>query len=166
MHRSLLALTWILFLLSGCSTSRTSSVALQPDGEIVVSGPDLPALHLEAGGETIPGLLSAFSWTDAQAGTTIGGENLIPDPPGFPAILSAQQDQTIEIVMPGSLEIPILTITERDADARPIRTVVLKPEDRRHSYVLDSERLVFLDVTAQWSNLDYVTYRFRVDLHR
>jgi hypothetical protein len=44
--------------------------------------------------------------------------------------------------------------------------VVLKPEDRRHSYVLDSERLVFLDVTAQWSNLDYVTYRFRVDLHR
>jgi hypothetical protein len=155
-----------LFLLSGCTSSRTSSVALQPSGEIAVSGADLPGLHLEFNGETIPGLLSAFSWTDAQAGTTIGGENLIPDPPDFPAALTAQVGQAVEIVLPESLEIPILTLTERDAAGRPIRTVVLKPEEHRHSYVLDSDRLALLDVTAQWPNLDYVTYRFQVDLHR
>jgi hypothetical protein len=157
----------IALLLAGCTTQRSTSISLEEDGGLVVSGATgLPELHLELDGVAVAGLLNAFSWTNEQDGTIIGGENLIPIPPGSPATLTAQVGQVVEIVLPAALTIPILTITERIADGSPIRTLVLKPEDHRHSYALDSERLALLDVTAQWPNLDFVTYRFQVDIQR
>lgn len=159
---------WLLLLalaLVGCLRSQSMTVGLDSEGEIVLGeGLALPAIHLESDGQTIEGSLSSFSWASEDGSSVWGGEHLIPEPPAFPGELRAGVGQSVDLVVTPAARVPILTITELDDQERLIRRLVLQPEANRYTYLLYSERLALLELTAQWSVQDFITYRFAVKI--
>jgi hypothetical protein len=165
MTKALIHLSWIALLMTGCMSVRSNSVAIGPGG--ITSDLDasaLPTIHLQFAGATLQGLQSAFFWEAPDGRSSFGAQNLVPNPPNYPSTLVAQVGQTVDIVVTSANFPPAIVITELDTQGIPISSSVLQPSASRTPYSLITHGQYILQVTAQWSSQNFVTFLFKVDI--
>jgi len=163
MKKSLIPLISLALLLIGCTTIKSSTIALGSDG-ITSSTPELPVIQLESYRKTIKGLESVFYWVAIDGKSEFGAQNLIPNPPNYPERLVARVGQSVDIVVLAT-DIPsAIVVVEADAQGTPIISTILKPISNRTPYSLVSEDQYYLYVTAQWLQPNYETYFFKVEI--
>jgi hypothetical protein len=163
MKNSLIHLIFLALLLVGCTTSKSSTIALGSDG-ITSSTLELPVIQLESDGKTIKGLVSAFYQVAQDGKSEFGAQNLIPNPPNYPDRLVARIGQSVDIVVLAT-DIPsAIVVVEADSQGTPIISTILKPISNRTPYSLVSEYQYYLQVTTQWLQPNYETYFFEVEI--
>jgi hypothetical protein len=165
MFKTLIRLTLLTLLLVGCMSNQSNTVSVSPDGVISRSNaPALPVIYLEFAGTTIHGLGSAYYWIASDGKSGSGAQNLVPNPPNYPSKLVAQVGQTVDIVVTSATVPPAIVVAEIDAQGIPISSSAVKPSSSRTPYSLNLKGQYILQVTAQWSWQNYVTYLFEVDI--
>jgi hypothetical protein len=160
--KALIHLSWIALLMTGCMRVRSNSIAIGTGG--IISEPALPAIHLQFAGASLQGLQSAFFWEAPDGRSSFGAQNLVPNPPNYPNTLVAQVGQTVDIVVTSANFPPAIVVTELDTKGIPITSSVLQPSASRTPYALITHGKYILQVTAQWSSQNYVTFLFKVDI--
>jgi len=164
MKKAFIYLLSLVLLMVGCTkNSRSLTITLGEDG-ITTSIPDLPVIQLEADGKTIKGLESAFYWVSSDGESEYGAENLIPNPPDYPDRLAARVGQGVDIVVLSTNFPSAIVVVEADVQGTPINSTELNPTSDRTPYSLVSEYQHYLQVTAQWSQREFVTYFFEVEI--
>lgn len=165
----LLVFGLLALLAAGCITGSRSvavTAVMNTTGQEMILpdlGSQVPAIQLEFAGTTVSGLQSEYLWLKPD-GTGGGGANLAPHPLGFPGTLTARVGQSIHIVTTPIQLLPTLVIMEFDRRGVPAASSVLHPEAEVTDYPLANSGPYILQVTAQWSIQNYVTYLFALDV--
>ena len=165
MFKTLTIFSFIALLIMGCTGQRSTPVALST--EINISNTEassMPTIRIESSGSSVQGLESGMSsWVDAN-GMGGGGGAPPENPPTFPGVLDVKAGESLEIVVTATSLVPALVVTELDMFGVPTVSSVLKPTTSTIPYSPNAVGHFVLQVTAQASWQQYVTYLFEVNV--
>ncbi len=167
---SRLALIGLLSLfLAGCGTFPWRVVRLAPTvvpprgpAPIVPPTPVLPILRLEYAGNAMAGERQSFNWTSGGSG--MGGSSSGSWPPHLPGTLTVPAGTNIDIVVSHSTPPAAMWVVEIDSAGVPTSSTALAPTTTAIPYTLSTGGSIVLQVMAQWTYQNYVTYLFAVEV--
>jgi hypothetical protein len=164
MFKTLTTLGLMALLIMGCTGPRSTPVTPASEAEASqVEASSIPTVHLESSGSSVQGLEIASSWVDA-AGLGGGGATPMANPLTFPGVLDVQAGQSIAIVVTADSPVSALLVTELTMDGVPMVSSVLKPTTSATLYSPTAVVHFVLQVTAQQSWQQNMTYLFEVNV--
>ena len=161
-----LLITLLPLLTTGCwvfGFGFARAVPVQPGGPPpgVPPTPVIPQIRLEYGGQSVTGVQSFYNW-QASSGSALGGGSSAPGQPG--TRLTAPAGASVNIVVALSAPPAVLWVAELDPNGAPIKAAAITPTSNTVPYPLDTPGQYLLQVTAEWTYQNQVTYIFELDV--
>ena|SRR5271157_1586448 len=165
MFKTLTTLSLVAMQIMGCSSLRSIPVVLSPEAETSrAEASSIPTVHLESGGLSVQGLETVSQWVDINGTSGGGGCDPLENPPTFPGVLDVQSGHSIEIIVTANSTVTALLVTELDMLGVPTVSSLLKPATSTTPYSPHAVGHFVLQVTAQQSWQQYMTYLFEVNV--
>jgi len=162
-----LALPIISLALTGCYVFGFGSVRAVPVGPggppNAQPTPVIPQIHLEYGGSTFVGRENYFAWSLPNG--AMQGSGAVA--PGFGnTLLQVPAGAAINIVIGPGAPPAVVWVAELDASGVPSRPVLLASPSTVTVFTLSTTGQYQLQVTAEWTYQNQVTYIFDVNVTR
>lgn len=122
--------------------------------------PSVPEIHLEYAGGRVTGVDSYFTWKTGNS--SFGGGGVQTGTPG--GTLTLQTGASLDIVITHSAPPAALWIAELDPGGVPVKSAALTPASNVNAYTPGTTGKYKLQVTAEWTYQNYVTYVFELDV--
>ncbi len=165
MFKELVPLSLIALLITGCTSLHSSPFVPSLGAEASrAEASSIPTVHLESAGSVVQGLETVSQWVESNGMSGSGGMTPLANPPAFPGELDVKAGQNLEIVVTANSPVPSLVVTELDMLGVPTISSVLKPTIRATPYLPYAVGHFVLQVTAQHSWQQYMTYLFEVNV--
>lgn len=121
--------------------------------------PQVPEIHLEYAGSSVSGVDSYFNWKTSNS--SFGGGGIRTGTPGGTLTLLA--GASLDIVVTLASPPAVLWVAELDGHGVPAKSTALTPTSNTTAYTPSTTGKYKLQVTAEWTYQNYVTYLFELD---
>jgi hypothetical protein len=166
----LASLCFVALFLTGCSVFpypfvKVAPTVMPPRGGLPYGPPPtpvLPIMRLEYAGSAMTGVQQNFSWVTGNS--SVAGSGRGSWPPYLPDTLTVPARAGVDIVVGYSTPPAALWVVELDSTGVPQASTALTPTSTAVSYTVTTSGGVFLQVMAQWTYQNYVTYMFSLDV--
>jgi hypothetical protein len=123
--------------------------------------PQIPLIQLQYGGQSVIGIQHFYQWNTPNLSASGGGG--LP-PPGSSTRLSLPLGSELDILISPSSPPAALWVAELDGSGIPTQTTVLTPTSNVTPYKPSTSGKYRLQVTAEWTYENFVTYIFELEV--
>lgn len=123
--------------------------------------PVIPQIRLEYAGNSVTGTESFYTWHTGNMSMS-GGGGVAPGSANAP--LTAPAGASLNIVVGPSAPPAALWVAELDSAGAPIKTAAFTPPSNVTAYTLTTSGKYKLQVMAEWTYQQQVTYIFELDV--